>query len=366
MKDNTVILQQLCQQISLSDTAKTTVVREYTSLGTLLAGSDLLDSGVSVKPQGSYNLGTAIQPLRGSKDDFDIDLVVILNSSADAEYTKKSVGNVLKSSQLYSEKLSEEKKRAWTIEYKNSHVDIVPAIRSQVADIAITNRVTNNQYEYRQSSPFTFRDWFLQRGQEIYQTLDENEYNARSEVEVPADYQESTILQQVVQLLKFHRNKMFDGWDSELKPISMILTILAGKAYSGQDDLSTALAEVTNSLRQQIEIGSDGIPHIFNPVNSSEDFADKWIEYPERRQAFYDWLELVERDLGTSNNRERIAWSETLTEIFGGNRVRSAFETLGRLRSTSQKQAKVPIELIGQTGGKSHDKNVRPHTFWGD
>ena len=366
MKDNTVILQRLCQQISLSETAKSTVVREYNSLGELLTESDLLDSKVNVKPQGSYNLGTAIQPLRGSEDDFDIDLVAILDSSDDAEHTKKDVGKVLESSPRYSAKLAKEKKRAWTIEYNNSHVDIVPAIRSQVADIQITNKVTDNRYEYRQSSPFAFKDWFLQQGRGIYHALDEKGYRARSEVEKPADYQKYTILQQIVQLLKFHRNKMFDGRDPKLKPISMILTILAGKAYSGQDDLSTALAEVTSGLRQQIEIGTDGTPHIFNPVNSDEDFADKWIEHPERMRAFYNWLELVEKDLGISSNRERIAWSKTLTGIFGADRVRSAFETLGELRSISQKQSEVPIELIGQTGGKSRDEKVRPHTFWGD
>ncbi|WP_270766171.1 hypothetical protein, partial [Lacticaseibacillus rhamnosus] len=50
MKDNTVILQRLCQQISLSETAKSTVVREYNSLGELLTESDLLDSKVNVVP----------------------------------------------------------------------------------------------------------------------------------------------------------------------------------------------------------------------------------------------------------------------------------------------------------------------------
>ncbi|OLS10851.1 hypothetical protein AUQ39_02530 [Lacticaseibacillus casei] len=366
MEDNTIILQRLCQQISLSETAKATVVREYNSLGKLLSDSELLDSEVTVKPQGSYNLGTAIQPLRGSEDDFDIDLVAILNFSSNAEHTKKSVGKVLKSSQLYSAKLSEEKKRAWTIEYDNSHVDIVPAIESQVADIAITNKVGDSRYEYRQSSPFAFKDWFIQRGQGIYQALDKNGYDIRSEVETPADYQEYTILQQVVKLLKYHRNKMFDGQDPELKPISMIITILAGKAYFGQDDLDKALLEVTRGLRQQIEVGLAGTPHILNPINPNEDFADKWIEHPERKRAFYDWLESVERDFGTSSNRERIAWSQTLARIYGEDRVRSAFETLGELRSTSQKQSKVPIEPIGQIGGKVYDKKTRAHTFWGD
>lgn len=31
-----------------------------------------------------------------------------------------------------------------------------------------------------------------------------------------------------------------------------------------------------------------------NPVDPDENFADKWNEYPERREAFMQWLKKVE------------------------------------------------------------------------
>lgn len=36
---------------------------------------------------------------------------------------------------------------------------------------------------------------------------------------------------------------------------------------------------------------------VANPVNPEENFADKWIEYPQREKNFYKWLDQVEHDI---------------------------------------------------------------------
>jgi len=366
MHDTSLILHNVCQQIALSDTAKETVKREYKSLGELISNSELINSEVDVKPQGSYNLGTAIKPINGSDDDFDIDLVAILHESSGAKDTKKNIGNVLKNSSLYSKKLLPEKKRAWTIEYSNSHVDVVPAIYDYSYDISVTNKVDNNNYEYRQSSPFKFKEWFCKRGENIYQSVDNTDKFIRGEVEDPAEYGDYTILQKIVQLLKFHRNKMFEKRSSDEKPISMIITILAAKAYSGQTDLSLGLEQVVNNLRKQISFDSDNEPHILNPVNQEEDFTDKWNDHPERREAFFEWLESVENDLGTIVDSKMVLWEQTLSNIYGDYRVRNAFMVLGEIQSKAQREEQVPLSSEGVFGGKYSGEKVRKNTFWGD
>ncbi|MCX2456015.1 nucleotidyltransferase domain-containing protein [Lacticaseibacillus nasuensis] len=366
MNDATYLLQKICQQIVLSDTAKKTVVREYSALGNLISNSTRIAYDVDIKPQGSYNLGTAIQPIHGSADDFDIDLVAIVHGDELARETKQSIGDVLKSSSLYSQKLLPEKRRAWTIEYTNSHVDIVPAIDNPSADVSITNKLKNGQYEYRQSSPFAFKTWFCEKSQNVFQSNPETVSNVRADVEAPEDYSDYTILQKVVQLLKFHRNVMFESRDKAIKPISMIITILAAESYSGQDDLSQALTEVTNELRKQIVYDSYGNSHILNPVNPLEDFADKWIDHPEREKAFFEWLDAVELQLGDVNRREIISLNQTLSGIYGKDRVRFAFKALGEKQSKMQRQGNISIVASGVLGGESSGKKVRPHTFWGD
>lgn len=365
MEDKTYVLQKLCQQISLSDTAKTNIVRQYKALGELISGSELICYDVDIKPQGSYNLGTAIKPLNGTDDDFDIDLVAIIHGKLDPKETKLSIGQILKLSKMYSQKLLPEKKRAWTVEYSNSHVDVVPSVEDVDADISVTNKIQEN-YEYRKSSPFKFKDWFIGKGQEIYQVANERALDSRAEVEEPEKYDKYTILQQVVQLLKYHRNKMFENRPSEDKPISMVITILAAQAYSGQDNLSVALEQVATGLRSQIEYDSDGKPHILNPINSDENFTDKWVEHPERAKAFFEWLSSVERDLGMIEQVEMLSWRDTLSKVYGDHRTRNAFAALGEYRSKEQREGNVSVSSQGVFGGKRSDKKVRQNTFWGD
>ena len=159
---------------------------------------------------------------------------------------------------------------------------------------------------------------------------------------------------------------MFEDRDQEIKPISMVITILAGKAYRGQKDLSVALLEVVNNLRSQIDYDLYGNPHIFNPINHDEDFADKWNDHPERKKAFFEWLDTLEKDFGTIEKQSRLEFSNTLSQIFGTDRIKNAYNALGRINQQLQKEGQVSINRDGVFEGGTNDKTARPHTFWGD
>jgi hypothetical protein len=109
-------------------------------------------------------------------------------------------------------------------------------------------------------------------------------------------YRQKTPLQRVVQILKRHRDQMFvDNQDS--KPISVIITTLSAKSYTGASSLTLALKDVLNGLIEFIKSDSS---QVLNPVNPEENFADRWsmsaYKHLKLKQNFYLWVQQVNRD----------------------------------------------------------------------
>ena len=73
------------------------------------------------------------------------------------------------------------------------------------------------------------------------------------------------------------------------KPISIVLTTLAAHAYREEATIGAALYAILGGMESHIE-DRNGIPWIPNPTDPAENFADKWQEYPQRRDAFFRWL----------------------------------------------------------------------------
>jgi hypothetical protein len=87
--------------------------------------------------------------------------------------------------------------------------------------------------------------------------------------------------------------------DSEVKPISIIITTLAAKSYEGETDLLSAMAGILERMEGYINPTTPRVP---NPVNPAEDFADRW-SMPKYKplnleKNFWDWLRQVKADFG--------------------------------------------------------------------
>jgi Adenylyl/Guanylyl and SMODS C-terminal sensor domain len=115
----------------------------------------------------------------------------------------------------------------------------------------------------------------------------------KSMEEVP-EWKVRTPLQRAVQLLKRHRDIYFAN-DHENCPVSIILTTLAAKAYNNQNNIFDAIVDMVRDMPKHIEV-RDGKWWVENPVEPGENFADKWNEKPERRNAFLGWLRVVQQD----------------------------------------------------------------------
>jgi hypothetical protein len=276
-----------------------------------------------VCPQGSFRLGTVIRPVLDS-DEYDLDLVCQMMSLTKQNVTQKQLKHFLgdelagyREAQNIKNPLTE-CKRCWRIDYADEvcfHIDCLPCVPEDETTIAELLRLrvppawaataialTYTKHErYAQictdwlsSNPVGFATWFETRfgpaaeNTRIHLLLN---HKFTTPEEIPA-YALKTPLQRVIQLLKRHRDVMFQR-DQDLKPISMIITTLSALAYCYETNVWDAVIGV---LRRMPEHVRGTRPRIPNPVNPLEDFADKWSGDPRLEDNFWLWHAQALRD----------------------------------------------------------------------
>ncbi|GGH05097.1 nucleotidyltransferase [Glycocaulis albus] len=328
------VLQQLHAGIDMPLEIYEEIIEKYESISNWL---DRPDSSISqfdpmVAPQGSVRLGTANRPI-AENDEYDVDLICRLNASK-YDFTQKSlkeaVGReiIAYASRNGMKKQPENKRRCWTLEYTNArnfHVDVLPCIpdvesyrarlkeagHAQIADnarvaqqaVAITDD-THERYavisdDWPSSNPLGYAEWFKEQMAECVAAEKRALFEATrlyDHVEDIPDYKVKTTLQKAVQLLKRHRDSVF-GDDPEHKPISIIVTTLAARAYNNETTLVEAISNILERFDEALE-EINGVVWVVNPVNPEENFADKWEEIPEKAAAFRKWLKAARHDFG--------------------------------------------------------------------
>lgn len=346
---NNDVLRTILDKIELPNSAYEKAEKRYKDLGGWLhrQESTCVNFDPHVFPQGSFRLGTAIRP--DDEEEYDLDMGCNLRQGLETktvtqERLKQLVGTEL---ELYrkargiKEGLAE-KKRCWRLEYADDlsfHMDIVPCIPESEANknnllsrmvetskfdqglaegvsqlaVAITDNTDPNYTvindDWRISNPEGYSLWFENRMKTARELISERELETKASIDSLPSYRWKTPLQQVIQLLKRHRDTMYkDNQDS--KPISVIITTLAAKAYNGESEIVSALNAVLSAMEEYI---SDQVPMIPNPVNPVEDFADKWYDEKSAqyrlKDNFYKWLLQAKADFRTlcsSNDPQRL------------------------------------------------------------
>ena len=120
-----------------------------------------------------------------------------------------------------------------------------------------------------------------------------------------------TPLQRAVQILKRHRDIHFQD-NPDNKPISIIITTLATIAYGNETELYSALVNIVDKLTDyeasKLIKYIDGQWRIPNPVNPTENFADRWNDKgSQKSQAFFDWLRALKGDFEAATHHKDIA-----------------------------------------------------------
>lgn len=395
------ILDELGETLDITEAQFNAAVTSYNAVGNWLCSNDskLSPYSPNVKPQGSFLIGTTIQPYTDGQD-IDIDLVCELTGK-NPNWTQKDLKDIVKEQleahKKYESILDEEGRRCWTLKYRENsvnndqyHMDILPAIIANGYSVVLTKmfsesrssnfeslaiRITDKEmlnYEsatdienWLPSNPFGYAKWFIDKAElDTIKLFSLNE----SIQPVPKFQKRRLPLQRVVQILKRHRDMMFK--DDKEKPISVIITTLAASAYRKQTNVLEALIDVIDRMHLYIKDTVDqdtGEEYRFvgNPVNPSENFADRWRDTPAKERKFNDWLKKVKSDiLNASQQTGQPHIIRLLSESFGENAVKKTFTRIGG-----------NMKLMTDGGMKNFDATVglssagastiKPHNFYG-
>jgi hypothetical protein len=354
-------LQGLAEALDISETQYEAAVDHYEAVGDWLNKEDspIAAHDPQIFPQGSFQLGTMIKPINDT-DEYDIDLVCEMKSLSKERVTQKQlkdmVGDRLKTNDRY-QKMLEEKNRCWRLQYADSarfHLDILPAIPdhdingiariigAKIADSAIL--ITDKAlWEWQRSNPLGYAQWFKEsmRVQFDSQRLLLAK-SLRTTVEEVPEYKVKTPLQRSIQILKRHRDIMFYG-DQDDRPISIIISTLAARAYKNEADLLDALQNIINQMPSLVERDEKGNALVVNPVNPLENFADKWKKHPNRETKVRQWLHQVQADLVSALHADSLLdMTEGLKPRFGDRIVNeAASKTITILNSSIRTAASV-------------------------
>ena len=412
------ILETLVKNLSISKSQHEAAIQSYKAVGKFLSNdnSSLSVYQPYIKPQGSFIIGTTIQPI-DPNDDIDLDVVCEFKRKPEnwAQYhLKNAVGNRLKESDRYREMLDEEGRRCWTLNYRENaesanqryHMDILPALISSGYAIILEKAMSADSYEdfdqlqlsitdkeesgydtevrsefWKQSNPYGYAIWFMNIAKTI-KGVKKRTFSLNEAVKPVPEYQEARLpLQKVVQLLKRHRDIYFTHEQDEdvkkQKPISCIITTLAARAYREEEELIDALWGVINRMEDEIEFVFDpnlnkDVEWISNPTNSAENFADRWNdEGSVRRENFYRWLEQVKADLRDAQSKTGLQnISESLKNSFGKDAVLKTFSEYANrsrlLTESGQYNIDRKLGVVGTaTAGLTSINSIKPHKFFG-
>ena len=343
-----LVLAELIEEIELPERAYNIAEKRYQDAGEWFQRpeSSCVDFDPQIFSQGSFRLGTAIRPEYDEEYDLDMGCNLrkgLTKGSYTQEQLKILIGNELeqyRKARNIKQTLAE-KRRCWRLEYADDltfHMDIVPcipesnsaqsalklrmmestnlgeALASDVAKLAVS--ITDNtdagyrniSNGWRISNPEGYARWFESRMRIASLYLAEREVALKASIDALPYYQWKTPLQSVIQLLKRHRDTMFKN-NEDSKPISIIITTLAARAYNGEGDLVSALSNILNSMEGFI---LQTVPHVPNPVNPAEDFADKWYSkdhvHVKLKENFSRWLIQAKADFAAicSKDNSRI------------------------------------------------------------
>jgi hypothetical protein len=216
---------------------------------------------------------------------------------------------------------------------------------------------------WQHSNPIGYATWFQVRS-ELDRHLVEAKRHAHV-ADVP-DWDVRSTLQRLVQVLKWHAMLYFAD-DPDNRPPSILITTLAARAYVGEGDLFTGTRNVLAGMGNFVQ-NRNGRFWVPNPAHEEENFADKWNEYPERREAFIRWhadLSTVLDDLVQLQHKGLPVLATRMSESFAPDAVQCSVQRYAERLRQQTTTGTLRMGVGGLLTTTAAGPRVRQHTFHG-
>lgn len=364
--DNT--LNEMAKAIQLDETRYKRMVSSYEAIKKWIEADEIFFKPFEyeVYPQGSVRIFTTVRPI--GKDEFDLDIVIHFKNSK-IQHSPFKIYTELKrrlnENDTYK-KMLEPKSRVLRLNYAGDfHMDLMSGIQDNPFDqnkIKVPDRELG---DWVSSNPRGYADWFMDKANQVEISLLEKAFRAEN-IQVD-DFNNKKPLQRAVQLIKRYRDIYFQD-DSSYKTRSIILTTIAGQLYSGEESIFETIENIISKIRAEFRFPER--LKILNPINSDEDFTDKWDDEPQYYKAFkmfvnhlYDEWQKLKKENGV------IEESRIFKGLFGEKLVERTqkieSEIIGDLRNNDG------LGIVTGSGVLSNSSDVRnsivkENTFFGD
>ncbi len=201
-------------------------------------------------------------------------------------------------------------------------------------------------------------------------TLLEKAYAMES---LPADeFSKKKPLQRAVQLIKMYRDEYFKS-NPKMATSSIILTTIAGEFYEGEESIFDTIENIINKIKQNLNIVGlvENRLKILNPVNSQEDFSDKWDDdkEPELYEHFKKFIIHLDKQWKILKEENGvIEEANTIKGLFGEKAYLRAQESQVNLLEKSRKMKNIGINTSTGILAESIAATTKPiknNTFFG-
>ena len=329
MNNSTKRILEVIEKLDLSPTMHQDATTKYQNICTYLNSKGI---EAEFYPQGSFSFGTVIRPFSQEEDLFyDLDVVCQVHGNK-SEVTplqiKQSVGNALKDSETYKNRLHKEDQTCWTLEYAgvdnfDLKLDIVPSVqqdeqeiyRLRLSDldpslantaISITKKQRSDHYDWVSSNPKGLTEWFNRINRPFYNSevnlqkemFFKSDANTFASIEDVPDYVVKSNLQRSIQFLKRHRDIYFYRiGEVSNKPSSIVITVLMGLYAENANpaiELLDLLSGFIGAELKQKRMASYN-PILENPSQPEDNLLESWSS--EMINKFFSWLESLQREL---------------------------------------------------------------------
>jgi len=362
------LLRRIAEGLQLTGVQYERAVRAYSEVAEYFADheSPFAAYEPDIHPQGSMAAGTTVRPPRGNE--FDLDLVMQL---ALLHYSVRPM-ELLDSTFQYLRKhpkfgpISERKARCIRLAYAGDfHLDVVPACVDRLrppTGIQVPDRTVLG---WKASNPKGLLEWF-KRVMVPRPRLDGVTMKQGTVAPAPAQVSAAgnTPLQLTIQFLKRHRDIYFED-KPDLATPSIIVTVLAGEYYDGNDSVAETLFRITSAVALFARTNSSA-PILRNPADAAEIVSEKWHAVPDSWSHFRSWAQDA---LGILANVGRVGQLRVLESFVGKSALSDGLKRQAAAFASATATGNLAVSaqglLVPVSQAKSSATIVRPHHFYG-